>query len=375
MEALDCVVIGGGVIGIAVARALARAGREVVVLEAEDAIGMHTSSRNSEVIHAGLYYPESSLKARACLEGRNRLYAYCEERGIPHRRLGKVLVACDDAELARLRAIEERARANGVDDLRRLKAAEVAELEPAVRCVGGLLSPSSGIVDSHALMTALQADLEGAGGVVLCRSRVDGIAVSGGGFALKLRDSAGYAARCRTLVNAAGLRAAELARAMKGFPPQRVPEMHLAKGHYFTLQGSSPFRRLVYPVPVDGGLGVHVTLDIDGRARFGPDVAWIDAVDYAFDEDRKAAFVDAIRRYWPELPSDRLAPGYTGIRPKLGGPGAPAADFLVQGPAEHSISGLVNLFGIESPGLTAALVLADRVRDVLRGHSRVAATT
>lgn len=351
-------VIGGGVIGLAVARELALAGREVVVLEAEDALAMHTSSRNSEVIHAGLYYPAGSLKARTCVEGRRRLYAYCEERRIPHRRLGKLLVAGSEAEIARLRDIEQRARANGVEDLRWLTAAEVSDLEPAVRAVAGLLSPSTGIVDSHAFIAALEADVAAAGGTVLCRSRVDSVAVTGRGFALRLRGGEGQATACRTLVNAAGLEAAIVARSIAGFPPHLVPERHLAKGHYFVLRGKSPFSRLVYPVPVDGGLGVHVTLDIEGRARFGPDVAWVDNIDYAFDESRQGAFAAAIRRYWPSVDAERLVPGYTGIRPKLAGAGAPAHDFVIHGPQVHGIQGLVNFFGIESPGLTAALALA-----------------
>ena len=364
LERLDCVVIGGGVIGMAVARRLALSGREVVLLEAEDVVGTHTSSRNSEVIHAGLYYLEDSLKARLCVLGRQALYAFCEERCIPHRRLGKLIVACDATELERLDLIAERGRANSVDDLQRLTASEIGELEPAVRCVGGLLSPSSGIVDSHAFLSALQADLEAAGGVVVCRSRVTGVDRAVDGFALELQD-AGFVATCRMLVNAAGLWAAEVARSIRGFPGRLVPEMHLAKGHYFTLQGKSPFSRLIYPVPVDGGLGVHVTLDIQGMARFGPDVSWVDSVDYGFDETRKSAFVEAIRRYWPGLDPERLSAGYTGIRPKLSGPRMPAADFTVQGPEAHGIKGLVNLFGIESPGLTAALPLAEAVRDCL----------
>lgn len=368
MDKLDCVVIGGGVIGLAVARRLALAGREVVVLEAEEALAMHTSSRNSEVIHAGLYYPTGSLKARTCVEGRQRLYKYCEERHVPYRRLGKLLVAGNEAEVGRLRDIEQRARANGVDDLRWLTAADVAELEPAVRCVAGLLSPSTGIIDSHAFIAALQADLEAAGGMVLCRSRVEAVEVSGRGFALRLAGTEGHATVCRTLINAAGLEAITVAHSIAGFPAQLVPERRLAKGHYFVLQGKSPFARLVYPVPVDGGLGVHVTLDIEGRARFGPDVAWVDTVDYGFDESRKDAFVRAIRRYWPELDAARLVPGYTGVRPKLGGPGIVAANFLVQGPEEHGIPGLVNLFGIESPGLTAALCLADLAYGHVAAH-------
>lgn len=359
MDELDCVVVGGGVIGLASARRLALAGRDVVVLEAENGVAMHTSSRNSEVVHAGLYYPKGSLKARSCVEGRQRLYAWCEERRIPHRRVGKLLVACSEAEVVRLRAIEAAAIANGVDDLRRLTRDEVRQLEPAVRCVEGLLSPSTGIIDSHAFIAALQADLEAAGGIVLCRSRVDGVSVGAGGFSLRLRGDPGYSARCRTLVNAAGLWAPDLAATIPGFPRRLIPRARFAKGHYFSLQGRSPFGRLVYPVPVDGGLGVHVTLDMSGRARFGPDVAWIDTVDYGFDEGRRGVFVEAIRRYWPEVDGERLVASYTGIRPKLGGPGGPDADFVLQGSEVHGIAGLVNFFGIESPGLTAALALAE----------------
>ncbi len=335
------------------------------MLEAEDAVGTHTSSRNSEVIHAGIYYPQGSLKARLCVEGRRQLYAYCAERGIAHRRLGKLIVACSEAELAALRQLGERARANGVTDLEPLTAAQVAALEPAVCGVGGMLSPSSGIVDSHGFVSALQADLEAAGGVVVCRSRVTGIEPGSDGFALRLEDSDGLTAACRTLVNAAGLWAADVAGSIRGFPRRLVPRLHFAKGHYFTLQGRSPFSRLVYPLPVDGGLGVHVTLDILGTARFGPDVAWVEAIDYRFDDGRQAAFVEAIRRYWPELDAGKLSAGYTGIRPKLSGPGAAAADFLVQGPVVHGIAGLVNLFGIESPGLTSALPLGEAVYTAL----------
>ena len=368
MEKLDCVVIGGGIVGLAVARRLALAGREVVVLEAEDAVCTHTSSRNSEVIHAGIYYPQGSLKARLCVEGRRQLYAYCAERGIAHKRLGKLIVACTETEVGKLRQIEVAARANGVTDLERLTAADVAVLEPAVRAVAGLLSPSSGIVDSHGFAAALEADLEAAGGVVVCRSLVTAVdAHNGDGFVLTLQGE-GVAATCRTLVNAAGLRAAEVAGSIRGFPAQLVPRVYFAKGHYFVLQGKSPFARLVYPLPDDGGLGVHVTLDTQGAARFGPDVAWVESLDYRFDESRKDAFVAAIRRYWPEIEPGKLSAGYTGIRPKLSGPGMPAADFMVQGPEAHGVAELVNLFGIESPGLTAALPLAEAVRQRVSGR-------
>ena len=299
--------------------------------------------------------------------GRRQLYAYCAERGIAHQCLGKLIVACTDAEVPALGELETRARANGVDDLEPLTASEIAELEPAVLCVAGLLSPSSGIIDSHGFATALQADLEAAGGVVVCRTRVTGIDPVQDGFALELLAADSFRVVCRTLVNAAGAWAAEMAAKIRGFPGNRVPRMHFAKGQDFTLQGKSPFSRLVYPMPADGGLGVHVTLDTQGTARFGPDVDWVGSIDYRFDESRKGAFVEAIRRYWPELDAGKLSAGYTGIRPKLSGPGMPAADFMVQGAEVHAIAGLVNLFGIESPGLTAALPLADAVAECIGG--------
>jgi L-2-hydroxyglutarate oxidase LhgO len=361
---LDCVVIGAGVIGLAVARNLALAGRQVVVLEAEAAVAMHTSSRNSEVIHAGIYYPQGSLKGRLCVEGRRQLYEYCAEHRIPHRRLGKLIVACDEAEMGMLQEYAASARGHGVTDLRPLSIAEVTRLEPAVRCRGGLLSPSTGIVDSHAFILALLADLEAAGGVVVCRSRVVHVDIGQKGFAVRLEGDDG-AVSCATLINAAGLWASEVAASMRQFPPGRIPATYLAKGHYFSLQGTSPFGRLVYPVAGGGGLGVHVTLDTSGVARFGPDIAPVDSVDYGFDETRKGVFVEAIRRYYPDLQPDRLVPGYTGIRPKIVAPGQPPADFLIQGPDDHGVRGLVNLFGIESPGLTAALPLAETVARML----------
>lgn len=367
-ERLDCVVIGAGVVGLAVARRLALEGRQVVVLEAESLVAMHSSSRNSEVIHAGIYYPAGSLKARLCVEGRRRLYDYCARRGVPHRRIGKLILACDGTETGHLQDYANRARANGVTDLQFLAGAEVANLEPAVRCTGALFSPSTGIIDSHAFIMALRADLETAGGVIVFRSRVTQLKVVAGGFELRLKDLED-AVSCNTLVNAAGLWAPELAAKMEGFPAERVPRPHLAKGHYFTLQGRPPFGRLVYPVAGGGGLGVHVTLDMNGAARFGPDVAWIDSIDYSFDESRKPAFIEAIRRYYPGLEEERLSPGYTGIRAKISGSAEPAADFLVQGPHSHGIPGLVNLFGIESPGLTASLPLADMVALALAGKA------
>ncbi len=360
-DRIDCIVIGGGVIGLAVGRALARSGRQILVLEAEAEIGAHTSSRNSEVVHAGIYYPAGSLKAETCVTGRDALYAYCDERGIPYRRVGKLIVATREAELDLLDAYGASAEANGVTNLRRIGVAEIRELEPAIAAVGGLFSPYTGIVDSHALMLALQADLEASGGTVVPRSRVTRVEAGKGGFILHLDDDAGFSIACGELVNAAGLWASDLASRIRGLSPEHIPVTRYAKGHYFSLQGRSPFSHLVYPVAGGGGLGIHVTLDLAGQAKFGPDVTWVDEVDYSFDESRLSAFEEAIRRYWPELPAGKLTPGYTGIRPKLVGPGEPAADFLIQGPEAHGVPGLVNLFGIESPGLTAALSMADVV--------------
>ncbi len=357
----DVAVIGAGVVGLAVARALAQAGREVFLLESERFVGFHTSSRNSEVIHAGLYYPPGSLKARLCVEGRHALYAYCEAKGVPHARLGKVLVATAAEEVPALERIARTAAANGVEDLRWLSAAEVAELEPELACVRGLLSPSSGIVDSHAFMSALRADAEDAGAHVLLATPVLSGRVVAGGLALALGGDEPAQVHFRTVVNAAGPWAQTVARRLEGLPADSIPPQHFAKGHYFTLSGKSPFRRLVYPAPVPGGLGTHVTLDLSGRAKFGPDVAWVDGVDYAFDEGRAESFYASIRRYWPGLKDGQLEPGYTGIRPKLSSEGQPAADFVVQGPDVHGVPGLVNLYGIESPGLTAALALAGEV--------------
>ena len=357
-DRLDTVVIGAGVIGLAVARRLALAGRQVVVLEAEAREAMHTSSRNSEVIHAGIYYPRNSLKARLCVEGRRQLYDYCAQRRIPVRRTGKLIVACDESQLADLEEYRRRAKANGVLDLQPLVPRDVGVLEPAVRCVAALLSPSTGVIDSHAYITALRADLESAEGVIVFRSRVTNIEIGKKGFLLQLAED-DQPVVCTTLVNAAGLWAPGIAARIANFPRRQVPRHYYAKGHYFVLQGRSPFGRLVYPVAGGGGLGVHVTLDIAGSARFGPDVEWVDDIDYTFDETRKPAFVDAIRCYYPDLQADRLAPGYTGIRPKVSGALEPVADFIVQGPNVHGVPGLINLFGIESPGLTASLAIAD----------------
>ena len=363
MDNVECVVVGAGVIGLAVARALARAGREVVILEAEDAIGTHTSSRSSEVIHAGIYYPKGSLKARACVEGRKRLYAYCDEHGVPYRRCGKLIVAASEAQIPELKAIQRRAHDNGVADVAEIPAAAAKAMEPALRCVAALHSPSTGIIDSHALMLAYLGDAETAGAMLALKSPLKRVSFTDHGFELQVEETR---IQAKILVNSAGLRAPSIARLIAGFPPERIPRELYAKGNYYSLAGRSPFTRLVYPVPEPGGLGVHVTMDLAGQARFGPDVEWVDRIDYEVDPRRAERFYAAIRRYWPALPDDALAPGYAGIRPKISGPGEPAADFVIQGAAEHGVAGLVNLYGIESPGLTASLALADDVAALLK---------
>jgi L-2-hydroxyglutarate oxidase LhgO len=364
-EVADVAVIGAGVVGLAVARAFARQGREVIVLEASPAIGSGVSARSSEVIHAGLYYPTGSLKARTCVEGRRALYDYCAARGVAHRRLGKLVVAANDAERATLEGILAQGRANGVDDLRLLDGEEARRLEPSLACAGALLSPSTGIVDSHGLLRALEADARAAGADVALLSPVTGGAVADAALVLHVGHGTPTKVRCRAVVNAAGLDAQAIARTLEGLDVRSIPPLYYAKGHTFALRGPSPFSRLVYPIAAAGGLGIHLTLDLGGHARFGPDVSWIDGVDYGFDETRAPSFYAAVRRYWPALPDGALAPGTTGIRPKLAPAGAPAQDFLVQGPAAHGVPGLVNLYGIESPGLTAALALADAVVDAL----------
>jgi len=363
--AVECVVIGAGVVGLAVARALACGGREVLVLEKERWIGSETSSRNSEVIHAGLHYAKGSLKARFCVAGRDRLYAYCAERGIPHKRLGKLTVATREEELPILEGVWRKAAANGVADLEWVSGNEARALEPELSCLRAFLSPSTGIIDSHALMLAYQAELEAAGGMAVLRAPVVAGRVIAPGFALQVGGAEPMALDCRFLVNSAGIDAPSLARRIAGIPPASIPRDYFCRGVYFTLSGRSPFRRLIYPVPEPGGLGVHLTLDLAGQARFGPDVEWIDGVDYSVDPRRGERFYAAIRRYWPRLKDGTLQPGYAGIRPKISGPSEPAADFLVQGPAEHGVPGLVNLYGIESPGLTASLAIADHVAALL----------
>jgi L-2-hydroxyglutarate oxidase LhgO len=361
MDEVECVVVGAGVIGLAAALALALAGVEVVVLDRAYTIGFETSSRNSEVIHGGLYYPVGSLKARSCVEGRQRLYEYSRKHGVPHARLGKLIVATSGAEISGLEKIAATARGNGVEDLEWLDPTQARRLEPALNCVAALLSPSTGIVDSHALMLAYQGEAEAAGAIVVLRTPVLSGSVRPGGFKLRIGGDEPTTLRCRLLVNAAGLHAPALARSIEGIPPETIPPGYFCRGVYFTLTGPAPFRRLIYPVPVAGGLGVHITLDLAGQARFGPDVEWIPSVDYAVDPARGDVFYAAVRTYWPDLPDGALQPGYAGIRPKISGPAEPAADFLVQGPEAHGVPQLVNLYGIESPGLTASLPLGDEV--------------
>ncbi|WP_116285601.1 NAD(P)/FAD-dependent oxidoreductase [Rhizobium sp. LCM 4573] len=362
MEELDCVVVGAGVVGLAVARALALSGREVLILEAADAIGTETSSRNSEVIHAGIYYPAGSMMARFCVAGREALYHYCTERGVAHRKCGKLIVATSETELEILPAIAARAAANGVTDLRQISIDEARDLEPALSATGALLSPSTGIIDSHSYMHSLLGDAENAGAMLVLKSPVLGGRVVGGGIELDVGGDDPITIRCRLLVNSAGHGAPALAQAIEGMPKEHIPKAYYAKGSYFALSGQkTPFSRLIYPVPVKGGLGIHLTLDLSGQARFGPDVEWIDTIDYAVDPARVESFYAGIRRYFPELKDGALIPAYSGIRPKIVPPAVAAQDFVVQGPETHRVAGLVNLFGIESPGLTSSLALADHV--------------
>lgn len=356
---IDCIVVGAGVVGLAIARQLAISGREVMVVEAAEGIGTGTSARNSEVIHAGIYYPAGSLKARLCVQGRHMLYEYCAARGVPHQKIGKLIVATTEDESLHLNGILEKARINGVDDMELLTAAQAKALEPALSCTSALLSPSTGIIDSHGLMLAYQGDAENAGAqCVFHTPLVSGKVRSSGGFDLQFGGAESMQLSCNVLINASGLHAPTLARAIEGIPADSIPPEYLCKGSYFTLQGRAPFTRLIYPIPHHAGLGVHLTLDLGGQAKFGPDTEWIDKVDYDIDPSRCNGFYEAVRTYWPGMQDGTLSPGYTGIRPKISGPTEPAADFMLAGPARHGIPGLVNLFGIESPGLTSSLALA-----------------
>lgn len=367
MADIDAIVIGAGAIGLAAARELAVAGFSVIVLEQADAIGTGTSSRNSEVIHAGLYYPQGSLKAQFCVEGRHLLYDYCRSHGVAHRRCGKLIVATTEDEVAVLEGLKIKGEANGCDDLKLISAAEAGRLEPMLSCAAALLSPSTGIIDSHGYMLGLRGDAEDHGAAIALMSPFERAQVSESGFTVSVGGAEPMSLTCRTLVNAGGLHASQIARRIEGLLPAFVPETLYAKGNYFMLTGRAPFSRLIYPAPHAHGLGVHLTLDLGGQARFGPDVEWVEDIDYAVDPRRADGFADAIRGYWPGMPDEALVPGYSGIRPKIGDPAAPAADFRIDGPEVHGVAGLINLFGIESPGLTSSLAIAAEIRSRLSG--------
>jgi len=364
---MDVLVIGAGVVGLACARALAQRGHAVIVAEATGGIGNGVSSRNSEVIHAGMYYPAGSLRARHCVAGRRMLYAYCESHGVAHRKCGKLIVATNDLEQAKIEGIFEQGETNGVEGLSLITGEEARALEPNLSCTGAVLSAETGIIDSHALMLALQGDLEDQGGVIAFNSPIERLAQSDGGWEARFGGLEAGTLPVDAVVNAAGLAAQNLARATEGYPAERVPKLVLAKGNYFGCTGRPAFSRLIYPSPVDGGLGTHVTLDLAGRMRFGPDVEWVEREVYEVDPRRADLFYASIRRYWPGLPDGALVPDYSGIRPKLSGPGEPPVDFVIDGPAEHGVERLVHLFGIESPGLTSALSIAEDVAGRLEG--------
>jgi L-2-hydroxyglutarate oxidase LhgO len=361
MESIECLVVGAGIVGLAVARALARAGREVIVVERESGIGEGVSSRNSEVIHAGIYYPTGLNKTRLCVDGKAMLYAFCQEFGVPHKRCGKLVVAVSEGEVDKLAALKAQAEANGVADLTWLSGKEARALEPALVAERALLSPSTGIIDSHAFMLALSGDAEAHGAMIALETPVIAGRAAERGLIVETGGHAPMRIAAALVVNAAGLGAQAIARSIAGMPADKIPPLHLAKGNYFVLSGRSPFSRLIYPMPTPGGLGVHLTLDLAGQAKFGPDVEWVDAIDYAVDPGRAESFYAAIRTYWPSLPDGALQPGYAGVRPKIERPGGSTTDFLIQTEKDHGVAGLINLFGIESPGLTASLAIADWV--------------
>lgn len=365
-ESVDTVVIGAGVVGLAIARSLASAGHDVLILEREDAFGTVTSARNSEVIHAGIYYAKNSLKARLCVAGRHMLYDFCADRGVPHKRCGKLIVACSADELEQFDGIARRAWDNGVDDLRQINREEALDLEPELDCHGALLSPSTGIVDSHGFMLALLGEAEARDAMLVLNTEVASVDVQPGGFLIRTGGEHAMELNARKIINSAGLAAPGLARMTDGLPATTVPDQWIAKGNYFSLSSRAPFEHLIYPAPVTGGLGIHLTLDLNGRARFGPDVEWIQTEDYAVDPKRSKVFYDAIRRYWPGLPDASLMADYSGIRPKLTRQGDKhTADFRISGASDHNVPGYIGLYGIESPGLTSSLAIADHVRDML----------
>jgi L-2-hydroxyglutarate oxidase LhgO len=358
---VDAVVVGAGAVGLATAFALARAGREVVVIEAEAGIGQGVSSRNSEVIHAGLYYPTGSLKARLCVEGRRLLYPFLENHGVGHAKCGKLVVAAEDSELARLEAIRAQAAINGVEEVALITGAEARALEPGLACAGALSSPESGVMDSHGYMLALQGEIEDRGGAIALHTRFEGAAPAAGGFRIRTGGAESATITARELVIAAGLGAQAAAAAIEGYPRTDIPALYYAKGVYFALQGRPPFARLIYPLPVPGAHGVHYRRDLGGQARFGPDLEWVETPDYSVDPGRAPAFYTAVRRFWPGLADGALVPDYAGIRPKLHGPGEPQPDFRIDDASVHGLAGLVTLFGIESPGLTSSLAIGDEV--------------
>ena len=361
----DVVIIGAGVIGLAIMRSLALAGRSVLVLDRAAQFGSETSARNSEVIHAGIYYPRESLKTRFCVAGRSLLYAFCAQHDVPHRRCGKLIVAHDREQITGLESLKASAARCGVEDLELLDADDAARLEPDLHCAAALHSPSTGIIDTHSYMQALLGVAEANGAALVCRTEATRILRTSEGWSIAIAGSDEPVVSARWVVNSAGLGAVPLARRIGGFPAGHIPEIRFAKGCYFGYARRTPFQHLIYPLPEPGGLGTHLTLDLGGRSRFGPDVEWIDTVDYSVDPARRGRFAQAVRRFWPDVEVDLLQPDYAGIRPKLSGPGEAAADFMISGPPEHGVPGIVNLFGIESPGITASLPIADHVRDLM----------
>ncbi|MGB0629233.1 MAG: NAD(P)/FAD-dependent oxidoreductase [Alphaproteobacteria bacterium] len=364
-DRVDCIVIGAGVVGLAVARAVAFSGREVIVVETADTIGSETSSRHSEVIHAGIYYPQDSLKAKFCVEGKHALYEFCDGHGVSYKRCGKIIVATDEEQLPELEQLKANAAANGVEDLTWMTPQEVIEMEPAVFCVGALWSPSTGILDSHSFMLALQGDAEEAGAMFAFLTPVTGGEVQSSGIRIDCGGAAPMSLAADLVINCGGLWAQSIASKINGIPAASVPPTYYCKGNYYTLSGRPPFSRPIYPVPEKAGLGVHVTVDLGGQVRFGPDVEWIDRIDYDVDPDRADKFYDAVRKYYPGLADGAIQPGYSGIRPKIQAPGEPAKDFVIQGSDEHGVAGLINLYGIESPGMTSSLAIADHVAKMI----------
>jgi L-2-hydroxyglutarate oxidase LhgO len=365
LEHVDCIVIGAGVIGLACARAVASAGLQTVVLEAESHIGSGVSSRSSEVIHAGIYYATGSLKARFCVRGRELLYQYLGERGLPHRRLGKLIVATEEGQRAALTHLHDLGKANGVERLEMLDERQAVALEPALNCRSALHSPDTGIVDSHALMVSLSGDLQSDGGSIALRTPMQHAARHNGAWQLSTGVGEDYRILCDVLINAAGLSAQHVASTIEGYSRERIPALRLSRGNYFSLTGRAPFSRLIYPLPTDGGIGVHLTVDMSGAARFGPDVEWIDQIDYNVNPDRANAFYQSIRHFWPQLPDGVLQPAYAGVRPKLSGPAEPPRDFMIDGPDQHGLPGLIQLFGFESPGLTSSLAVGEHVAQLV----------